>query len=170
MTKPMPSPKQVHYTRVLDISSTPTQPSVAAITRRQHATGIQTPASSHIATFHLSSLLTISSTLQTADPNTANYGSSHFRPLNSSCFHLRPNLLLRAPHAPLNQAHVHLTETNLLMNHYSQDLDALKGPTLTAEPTSPPISCRKCGGLLGIQAKLHISHHPISSGQVERAQ
>ncbi len=33
------------------------------------------------------------------------YGSSHFRPLNSSCFNLRPSCFLRAPHAPLNQAH-----------------------------------------------------------------
>ncbi len=52
MTKPMPSPKQVHYTESpghCKPSLPTTHPSVAAITRRQHATGVQTPTSSHIA-------------------------------------------------------------------------------------------------------------------------
>ncbi len=80
----------------------PPNPSVAAITRRQHATGVQTPTSSHIA---ISPQFAANDHTPKCGSNTANYGSSHFRPLNSSYFHLRPSCFLRAPHAPLNQAH-----------------------------------------------------------------
>ncbi len=36
---------------------------------------------------------------------TTNYGSSYFRPINSSHFHLLPKHVLQTPHAPLYQAH-----------------------------------------------------------------
>ncbi len=79
----------------------PPNSSVAAVTRRQHATGVHTPASSHIA---------ISPQFATDDPphedsSLRNHGSSHFRPINTSHFHLGPKHVLRAPHAPLYQAH-----------------------------------------------------------------
>ncbi len=78
MTKPMPLPKQVHYTESPGhFQALPPNPSVAAITRRQHATGVQTPTSSHIAIspqFAANDLLT----LQNADRTLRNYGSSTF--------------------------------------------------------------------------------------------
>ncbi len=50
MTKLMPSPKQVHYVESPgQFHALPPNPSVAAVTCRQHATGAHTPASSHIA-------------------------------------------------------------------------------------------------------------------------
>ncbi len=45
MTKPMPSPKQVHYTE----SPGHFKPSLPTLQCRQHAIGVQTPTSSHIA-------------------------------------------------------------------------------------------------------------------------
>ncbi len=46
----MPSPKQVHYMASPGhFTPSPPNPSVAAVTRRQHATGAHSPASSHIA-------------------------------------------------------------------------------------------------------------------------
>ncbi len=68
MTKAMPSPKQVHHTEIPGHFMPSPNSSVAAVTRRQHATGAQTPASSHIALspqFAADDLLTF----QTADPS-----------------------------------------------------------------------------------------------------
>ncbi len=63
----------------------PPNPSVTAVTRRQHATGTHTPASSQIA-------LSPRCRLSPHPPNcgfvNTNYGKSHFRPTNSSHFHL----------------------------------------------------------------------------------
>ncbi len=61
------------------------------------------------------------------------------------------------------------TTACLLMNHIFSRfglplrVNSYRGTHFTAE------IMQEVGKLLGIQAKLHISHHPISSGQVERA-
>ncbi|KAL1277413.1 hypothetical protein QQF64_024086 [Cirrhinus molitorella] len=48
-------------------------------------------------------------------------------------------------------------------------LDCRCESTRTGAHTSRPRLCKRYGKLLGIQAQLHISFHPIASGQVERA-
>ncbi len=60
----------------------PPNPSVAAVTRHQHAS------------------MPLART-----PLHANYGNSYFRPINTSHFHLGPKHVIRARHAPLYQAH-----------------------------------------------------------------
>ncbi len=90
--------------RVLDISSPPTQP---------FSSGHNSPPTRHWRTNpcllphcpFTSVHCWWSPHPPNCGSNTANYGSSHFWPLNSSYFHLRPSHFLRAPHAPLNQAH-----------------------------------------------------------------
>ncbi len=247
----------------------PPNPSVAAITRRQHATGVQTPTSSHIAIspqFAANDLLTLQKADQTlrhmaahiSDPLTHPIStsdlaaSSELRTLHSikHMLHLRDGVLtyvpeplttpkLVVPHGQRGMMLTHAHDAPCAGHHgakatyeplqrkgmtfpwsdlqidwvgplprstrgnkyfltvvceFTKWIECLPAPNDTAETTACllmnhifsrfglPLRVNSDRGthftadimqevwkLLGVQAKLHISHHPISSGQVERA-
>ncbi len=111
---------------------------MAAVTRRQHATGAHTPASSHISL----------SPQFVAGPY---HGQHEVTNTSSPWFEDTAE-----------------TTACLIMNHIFSRfglplrVNSDQGTHFTAEVM------QELWKLLGIQAKLHIRHHPISSGHVER--
>ncbi len=150
MTKLMPSPKQLHE-ESWTFHALPPNPSVAAVTRRQHATGAHTPAPSHIAIspqFTADDLLTLqnaNSSLRTmaahmSDPlehpisSTDLNTSSELRTLHyiKHMLHLRDGVLAYVPEP--------LTAKKLIVSH------GQRGIILTHAHDAP------CAGHHGVKA------------------
>ncbi len=100
MTKPMPSPQQVHYMK----SHEHFMPSHPTLQWQQHATGAHTPAP--LLHCHTTSVRCWRSP---HPPNcrfvTPNNDSSHVKPIRTFHFLHGPEHILQAPQAPLCQVH-----------------------------------------------------------------